>query len=85
MVAERITFGETFLLERSREAVAHDFGDDPEDLRPRLVAAATVAAFWSLGDAFKDDVTPALRDDPLAVVDQALTFLRGGIDALRDA
>ena len=64
------------------EAVATDFGDQPSDLRPRLVAAAAAAALV------------ALRPDPAATpdadlsaaldsLDQALEFIRGGIAALR--
>jgi AcrR family transcriptional regulator len=62
------------------EAVAADLGLPPDGLRPRLVAAAAVAALEALADSADE---PALHDDPLAVLDEALTFLRAGLEALR--
>lgn len=67
------------------EAVAHDLGADQGPLRPRMVASAATAAL-SMLEAFYDDKAALVAEeaDPMAVVDEALTFLRGGIEALRE-
>ena len=68
------------------EAIAKDL-DEPQDaLRPRLVVAAAVAALSSLDHSFddNDERTPLDKAEALAVLDNALVFLRGGIDALQD-
>ena len=67
------------------EAVARDLGPDQGPLRPRMVASAATAAL-SMLEAFYDDNVELLAGeaDPMAVVDEALTFLRGGIEALRE-
>jgi len=66
------------------ETVADDLGVEPGDLRPRLVAAAAIAALLSLKS---DDPDDAKRADPegLAKLDEAFAFLRGGIAALKQA
>jgi len=66
-----------------REAIARDLDEPPDALRPRLVAAAAVAALSSLDDSF-DREPPVAKDEALAVLDDAIRFLRGGIEALRD-
>lgn len=67
------------------DAVAEDLGADQGPLRPRMVASAATAAL-SMLEAFYDDKVELLAadPDPMAVVDEALTFLRGGIEALRE-
>ena len=68
------------------EAIANDL-DEPQDaLRPRLVAAAAMAAMTSLDSSFdeKDERAHVDKAQALAVLDHALVFLRGGIDALQD-
>ena len=64
------------------EGVAADLGVPPESLRAHLVSAAAVAALHALGSSDRD---PALHstERALAVMDEALVFLRGGLDALR--
>jgi AcrR family transcriptional regulator len=68
------------------EAIATDLDEPPGALRPQLVAAAAVAAMTSLDSSFdaKDKSAPADKAEALAVLDNALVFLRGGIDALQD-
>jgi AcrR family transcriptional regulator len=66
------------------EAIADDLGEPPDALRPRLVAAAAVAALTSLEGSFDDKAMPVGKAEALAVVDDAIVFLRGGIDALQD-
>ena len=69
------------------EAIADDLGEPPDALRPRLVAAAAMAALTSL-EASLDEKTeqrgPVAKAEALAVFDDALLFLRGGLDALQD-
>ncbi len=61
-------------------AVATDLGDEPSTLRPRMVAAAAVAALWCMRDG--DDGRPADHDRALERLDEALAFLRAGTAAL---
>ncbi len=92
----RITRSTPALLEHERtlmarfeaalgEAVAQDLGADQGPLRPRMVASAATAALAML-EAFYDDKVELLNGelDPMAMVDEALTFLKGGIEALRE-
>ncbi len=69
------------------EAIADDL-DEPQDaLRPRLVAAAAVAALTSLEvsiDEQAEQPAPVAKAEALAVLDNALLFLRGGLEALQD-
>jgi AcrR family transcriptional regulator len=66
-----------------REAIARDLDEPPDALRPRLVAAAAVAALSSLSDGFDADA-PVAKEEALTVLDDAIRFLRGGIEALQD-
>ncbi|HZC14517.1 MAG TPA: helix-turn-helix domain-containing protein [Thermoleophilaceae bacterium] len=68
-------------------AIADDLEEPPDALRPRLVAAATVAALTSLESSIPekaDQRAPVDKAEALAVLDDALVFLRGGLDALQD-
>jgi AcrR family transcriptional regulator len=69
------------------EAIAHDL-DEPQDaLRPRLVAAAAIAALRSLEGGFDktaEQRAAVAKTDALAVIDDVILFLRGGIDALQN-
>jgi TetR/AcrR family transcriptional regulator, regulator of mycofactocin system len=69
------------------EAIADDLGEPPDALRPRLVAAAAVAALTSLEGSFDDKAeqhAPVGKTEALSVLDDAIIFLRGGIEALQD-
>ena len=68
------------------EAIAEDLGEPADGLRPRLVAAAAMAALSSLDGSFdeKDGSLPEAKAEKLAVFDEAMLFLRGGLDALQD-
>jgi AcrR family transcriptional regulator len=74
---------------RLAEAVGEDFGEPADALRPRLVAAAAVAALQASSDAadviLEEDPAKAqaLMADPAAFIDDALRFLEGGLAALR--
>jgi AcrR family transcriptional regulator len=61
--------------------VGRDLGQPADALWPRLVAAATAAAYLATmqhGAASRDG------DDPFELVEDALAFLSGGFDALRE-
>jgi AcrR family transcriptional regulator len=63
-------------------AAAQDLDAGPRDLHPRLVAAAAGAALTALRpDPAAPEAPPGT--DPLAPLDDALAFLRGGMSALR--
>ncbi len=78
------------LTERAEQliagAVAVDLGLPADDLVPRMVGAATMAALDALGgDAADKDIPPAeYRRRGLALVDQAMTFIGAGIRGLQD-
>jgi AcrR family transcriptional regulator len=68
------------------EAIADDLGEPQDALRPRLVAAAAIAALTSLEGTLDETAktTAGGKAEALAVLDEAMLFLRGGIDALQD-
>jgi AcrR family transcriptional regulator len=69
------------------EAIATDLGEPQDALRPRLVAAAAMAALTSLEGSFDEKAAQraqGAKAEALAVLDDAMLFLRGGIDALQD-
>jgi AcrR family transcriptional regulator len=66
------------LEEILRVGVARDLGDPPDGLRPRLVAAAAVAALSSIDDEQGD------KAERIALLDETLVFLRGGVAALQN-
>jgi AcrR family transcriptional regulator len=74
---------------RLAEAVGEDLGEPADALRPRLVAAAAVAALQASSDnadtILESDTQRAeqLIADPAAFIDDALRFLEGGLAALR--
>jgi AcrR family transcriptional regulator len=81
------------LSERARSAameelvaasIAQDLGDvGPDDVRPRLIAASVTAAFSAVRDRLQDGPDePISHEEALAILDQVITFLRGGLEAL---
>ena len=63
------------------ESVAADLGDAPSDLRPRMIAAAAIAALMAMRpDDPGAEELPAL--EKLQRLDEALEFLRGGVVAV---
>jgi TetR/AcrR family transcriptional regulator, regulator of mycofactocin system len=68
------------------EAIADDLDAPKDSLRPRLVAAAAMAALTSLESSPDElaDRAPMAKADALAVLDDAIVFLRGGLAALQD-
>jgi TetR/AcrR family transcriptional regulator, regulator of mycofactocin system len=75
--------------QRLAEAVGEDLDEPADALRPRLVAAAAVAALQASSD--KADIVleedpkkaAAMMADPMAFLDDALKFLDAGLAALR--
>jgi AcrR family transcriptional regulator len=68
------------------ESIAHDLGEPRDALRPRLVAAAAMAALTSLDGSFDEAAGErAPKAEALALLDDAMLFLRGGLDALQDS
>jgi AcrR family transcriptional regulator len=68
------------------EQIARDLGDRPDDVRPRMIASSVIGALSALDvkGTGEGDSLPT-KEEALAIVDQALTFLQGGLDALRRA
>jgi AcrR family transcriptional regulator len=66
------------------ENVARDLGDDPDDLQPRLVAAAAIAALMAMSQKGDEDEHHGIDEEGLAQLDDAFAFLRGGIAALQE-
>jgi AcrR family transcriptional regulator len=79
---ERHVFGRFELLIAA--AVAADLGDDERDLRPRLAAAATIAALMALRPDDPEEHAKPVDEEGLAQLDDAFAFLRGGIAALQE-
>jgi TetR/AcrR family transcriptional regulator, regulator of mycofactocin system len=67
------------------DAVAIDLDEEPGSLRPRLVAAAAVAALTSLDAEHEHGGARGLksRADPMATIDEALAFVRAGVAELQ--
>jgi AcrR family transcriptional regulator len=68
------------------ESIARDLDAEPGDIRALLVAASIAAAFKWLSDRVLDPApadAPLTRKDGMAMLDQVLDFLRGGLEAMR--
>jgi AcrR family transcriptional regulator len=66
------------------EAIAEDLHAGPDDIRPQIVAASIFAAFFALQDS--DHAVPPKPfslEHATAVIDEVISFLRGGLEALR--
>jgi AcrR family transcriptional regulator len=64
------------------EAIAEDLHAGPDDIRPQIVAAALIAAF----NAVHDPTAPPESFSPqhaMAVIDEVIRLLHGGLEALR--
>jgi AcrR family transcriptional regulator len=66
-------------------AIAKDLGAPEDDLRPQLIAASLTAAFNLLYERGAGTSTkPKTAADVAALIDPVITFLRGGLDALKE-
>jgi AcrR family transcriptional regulator len=65
-------------------AIAKDLGAPENDLRPHVVAASLTAAFIVLSERSGGSTPkPKGADDVAAQIDPVITFLRGGLEALK--
>jgi AcrR family transcriptional regulator len=68
------------------ESIAKDLGAEPGDIRPLLIAASMATAFTSVSDrifAAEASGEPLAPEEGMAILDQVLEFLRGGLEALQ--
>ncbi len=66
------------------ESIAKDLGAAPDDLRPPLVAASITAAFTTMRDRLEaESGEPISHEQAMAILDEVLEFLSGGLEALR--
>jgi AcrR family transcriptional regulator len=64
--------------------IARDLGDRPDDVRPHMIASAVIGTLTALDVKGSDDGgSPPTKEEARAMVDDALRFLQGGIEALR--
>lgn len=68
------------------ESIARDLGTEPDDIRPLLIAASMTAAFTSVRDRFFEAESggePVSHEQGMAILDEVLEFLRGGLEAIQ--
>jgi AcrR family transcriptional regulator len=67
------------------ESIARDLGAGPDDIRPLLIAASVTAAFNAARDRLhaRSSSEAITHEDALAILDQVVEFLRGGLEALQ--
>jgi AcrR family transcriptional regulator len=66
------------------ENIARDLGDRADDVRPRMIASAVIGALGALDvKGVEQSESAPTKEEAAAMVDEALTFLRGGMEALR--
>jgi hypothetical protein len=74
----------TQLEEMIAPAIAKDLDAPANDPRPQIVAASLTAAFNVLTERGEDSVAkPKSAADMAALIDPIITFLRGGLEALK--
>src|SRR6266566_4421435 len=81
-VAER-SEGQDALEDVIAPAIANDLGTSVNDARTQLVAASLTAAFNLLAEQGASKTRPWTPEELAAQVDPVFTFLRGGLDALK--
>jgi AcrR family transcriptional regulator len=70
------------------ESIAKDLGAGPDDIRPLLIAASMTAALTSVRDRIMEAESGGqtiTHEHGMAILDQVLEFLRGGLEALQRA
>jgi len=65
-------------------AIAKDIGAAEDDLRPHVVAASLTAAFIVLTERGGSKAKPQTPAQVAAAIDPVITFLRGGLDAVKE-
>jgi AcrR family transcriptional regulator len=77
--ARQAAFGEVIA-----RAIAQELGERVDDLRPQLVTAAVIAAFTATYEhRYRARSQSASRAQAIAVIDEAIVFLRGGLEAIK--
>jgi AcrR family transcriptional regulator len=82
------------LVERARfarveqmieESIAKDLDAGPDDIRPALVASSMAAALTTIRDRLAaESGEPISHEESMAILEQVLDFLSGGIEGLRN-
>jgi AcrR family transcriptional regulator len=95
LIRKRIVAGEETLRrnERARqapfeqlmiEAIAKDLNTGADDIRPRIAAAALIAAFSAVRERDPDKpLEPISPEHAVGIIDDVIGFLRAGLDTLR--
>jgi AcrR family transcriptional regulator len=68
------------------DSIAKDLGAGPGDIRPLLIAASMTAALTSVRDRLMEAESGGqsiTHEDGMAILDQVLEFLRGGLEAMQ--
>ncbi|HTP22759.1 MAG TPA: TetR family transcriptional regulator [Solirubrobacteraceae bacterium] len=68
------------------QSIARDLGTGPDDIRALLVAASMTAAFESVSERFfaaESGGEPITHEQSMAILDEVLEFLRGGLEAIQ--
>jgi hypothetical protein len=65
-------------------AIAKDIDAPANDLRPQVVAASLTAAFIVLSERGEGTKKSKSAAELAAAIDPVITFLRGGLEALRE-
>jgi AcrR family transcriptional regulator len=68
------------------DSIARDLGAEPGDIRPLLIAASMTAALTTVRDRFFEAelaCEPVSHEQGMAILDEVLEFLRGGLEAMQ--
>jgi AcrR family transcriptional regulator len=66
------------------KSIATDLDAGPDDIRPPLVAASITAAFTTMRDRLEGESGQQItHEQAIAILDEVLEFLSGGLEALR--
>ena len=81
-LAERARFAQAEQM--IAESITRDLGSGPGDIRPSIVAASMTAAFTTMRDRIEaESGEPISHEQAMALLDDVLEFLRGGLEGLR--
>jgi AcrR family transcriptional regulator len=80
-LSERARFAR--LEELLAESIARDLDAGPDDIRPLLIAASVTAAFNAARDRLHASSKAISHEEALAILDQVVELLRGGVQALQ--
>jgi AcrR family transcriptional regulator len=65
------------------DSIAKDLAAGPDDIRPALIAASMTTAFITVRDRLEATDEPPDHERVMAVIDEVLEFLQGGLAALQ--